>query len=185
MWGGSRKSKPIPTPLCNARLKFRPILTPPPLRGEENLRRAKLTSLLEGQNGHLSLLLKLSSKMYLFWNVLAKCLYFETRFLENRVSMKSSIWWKSSNMRNFTWNSSSIFFFLVWFHITRFSKNRVFHWNLIYRDILLDSFKIWAFCWKVLAKVTNAHFDPIGDSGFDKVDVSVVGRVKFIYTRQY
>ena len=66
MWGGSRKSKPIPTPLCNARLKFRPILTPPPLRGEENLRRAKLTSLLEGQNGHLSLLLKLSSKMHLF-----------------------------------------------------------------------------------------------------------------------
>ena len=36
MWGGSRKSKLIPAPPCNARLKFCHILTPPPLRGEEN-----------------------------------------------------------------------------------------------------------------------------------------------------
>ena len=114
MWGGSRKSKPIPTPLCNARLKFRPILTPPPLRDEENLRRAKLTSLLEGQNGHLSLLLKLSRKMHLFWNFLAKCLYFETRFLENRVSMKNSIFRKSSFNKK-----------------TRFNENRVM-WEILH-----------------------------------------------------
>ena len=48
------------------------------------------------------------------------------------------IWWKLSNVRNFTWNSSSMFFFFffylkVWFHITRFSKNWVFHWNSIFR----------------------------------------------------
>ena len=35
-------------------------------------------------------------KCPLFWNYLVKCICFEIQFLENWVSMKNSIWWKSS-----------------------------------------------------------------------------------------
>ena len=44
-----------------------------------------------GQNGHLPLSPKTSSKMSMFWNYLAKCIYFETRFLKIWVSMKNLI----------------------------------------------------------------------------------------------
>ena len=77
--------------------------------------RGKSPFLPQGQNGHLPLSPKRCNKISMFWNYLAKCPYFETRFLENRVS----IWWKSSYLEKFTWNLSSIIFFFF------FSKNRV------------------------------------------------------------
>ena len=40
-WGGSKMSKLIPGPPYGAGLKSCPILVPPPLRGEENPRKAK------------------------------------------------------------------------------------------------------------------------------------------------
>ena len=51
---------------------------------------------LVGQNGKIPLSLKLSSKMSHVWNYLGIYLCFKTRFLENRVSMKNSIFRKSS-----------------------------------------------------------------------------------------
>ena len=83
------------------------------------------------QNGHLLISLKRCNKMPLLWNYLTKCPCFETRFLENRVSMKNLIWWKSSNVRNFTWNLRSFFFSLI--SHNSFFLNQVFYWNLIFR----------------------------------------------------
>ena len=40
-WVGSKKSKPITILPCDARLKFLPISTPPPLQSEKNLHGAK------------------------------------------------------------------------------------------------------------------------------------------------
>ena len=40
-WGGSKKSKPIPTSPRGAGLKYCPIPAPPPLRGGKNPRWAK------------------------------------------------------------------------------------------------------------------------------------------------
>ena len=51
------------------------------------------------QNWVLPLSTKLSSEILPTWNYLGICSCFETWFLENQVSMKNSIWWKSSNVR--------------------------------------------------------------------------------------
>ena len=90
-----------------------------------------------GQNWVLSLSAKLSSKMSHVWNYLGICPYFETQFLENRVSMKNSIYQKLSFLKKFAWNSSSLLFFFflkVWLLVTQFSANQVFHWNSIFRN---------------------------------------------------
>ena len=48
--GGSKKSKPIPTPPHGVGLKAYPILAPPPLRGGENSHRMNWGE--AGQNCH-------------------------------------------------------------------------------------------------------------------------------------
>ena len=74
--GGSKKSKPIPVLPRNAGLKSCPIPTPPPLRGRENPRWAKLGG--AGQNCHTetaclhqSLKLQQFMRMWKFRNFLS------------------------------------------------------------------------------------------------------------------
>ena len=51
---------------------------------------------IQGNSSILPLFFKKFSNMSLFWNYLGQCPYFETRFSQNRVSMKKSIALKSS-----------------------------------------------------------------------------------------
>ena len=83
-----------------------------------------------GQNGHLSLSPKLSSKMLIFWNYLAKYSCFKldflkiefqwkTRFLKNRVIGKKL---KKKKLHGTRVPCNIL-------QVTRFSLNRVAHWN--------------------------------------------------------
>ena len=73
--------------------------------------------------------------MSLFWNYLAKCPCFETQFLKNRAQFNEN--WVTCKMLHGT-RVPYIYIYIYIFYkvilpITRFSKNRVFHWNSIFR----------------------------------------------------
>ena len=108
------------------------------------------TPITMGENGHLPLSSKIFNKMPHIWNYFGKCLYFETRFLDNRVKKKLELEfhvkylssWNSGFLKKFKWNSSSINsstlhgtqvpkkkknFSKSMFTITRCSKNRVLY----------------------------------------------------------
>ena len=106
--------------------------------------------MLSSKNGKMLISHKSSNKMLIFWNYLEKFSYFETRFLENRVSMKNLIWRKLSYLKKnymelefhlfyFIFLFFIYFFFKVWWLITQLSKNRVFHWKN--KNIFLNSFR--------------------------------------------
>ena len=68
-----------------------------------------------GDSSLLPLFLKLFGNMLLFWNYIGPCPWFETRFSQNWVSMKTSLGLKSSYVwsnfkkkKKIAWNSSSI-----------------------------------------------------------------------------
>ena len=83
------------------------------------------TPITMGENGHLPLSSKIFNKMPHIWNYFGKCLYFETRFLDNRVitnwkfkkkkkfleldfHVKYLSSWNSSSLKKFKWNLSSM-----------------------------------------------------------------------------
>ena len=91
-----------------------------------------------GQNGKILISCKFFSKMPVFWNYLGKCFCLKIEFLKLEFQWKTRFtqnWVIGKNLKNFTWNSSSIT-----------------------RGISLNSFRIWTFCWKVCAKGTKAKF---------------------------
>ena len=98
-----------------------------------------------GENGHLSLLPKLFSKMSHIWNDLGKWpvlkldflkikFQFKTQFLDNRVIVNWKLIFFFLELVYFTWNSSSKKkkkkISKSTFAITRCSKNRVLHLKL-------------------------------------------------------
>ena len=90
-----------------------------------------------GQNELLPISPKTSSKISIFWNYLAICPYFETRFFkklsfnEKLDLMKNELLAKCFMELEF--HVFFFFFFLSFLPITWFSKNQVFHWNSIFR----------------------------------------------------
>ena len=111
-----------------------------------------------GQNGHLPLSPKLSSKMPIFWNYLVKCPCFKLDFLkiEFQLSIKNSIFRKSSYVKSNLKKKKMELEFHVKF-LTFLDFHQIEFQN---RDILLDSFKIRAFCYIFWAKWASAHFGP-------------------------
>ena len=90
-----------------------------------------------GQNELLPISPKTSSKISIFWNYLAICPYFETRFFkklsfnEKLDLMKNELLAKCFMELEF--HVFFFFFFLSFLPIIWFSKNQVFHWNSIFR----------------------------------------------------
>ena len=92
-----------------------------------------------GQNWHLPLLLKLSSKMLVLWNYLAKCSYFKLDFLKIEFQWKT--WFTQNRIisKKTCKNLHGTWVPCKFLQVTRFWVNRVFHWNSIFKK---SNFKI-------------------------------------------